>query len=160
MNSLLPTVLCRRAFSLLELLVVLSIIAILAGLLLPVTNPVMNNARKVQAKNIEVQIVTAIRSFQTDYGVYPMPVDASTNADVCFGANAPTQAELFHILRADKQANEASINTRAIVYIELPNAKNMTLAQAKKTVSLRTGCCMTHGERSTLLASTETTMIP
>lgn len=122
------------AFTLIELLVVISIIAVLAGILLPVTSSVMNNARKTQAKSTEVQIVTAIKSYQTDYGVYPLPADAPINTDVCFGSNAPTQAELFHILRADSQVDGGTINPRRIVYIELPNAKNMAKGQAKSGI--------------------------
>ena len=133
MHPIPPTPGLRKAFTLLELLVVISIIAVLAGILLPVTSSVMKNAQKVQAKSTEMQIVTAIKSFQTDYGVYPMPADAPTNTDVCFGSNAPTQAELFHILRADNQAG-TTINTRAIVYIELPNAKNMTPGLSKNGI--------------------------
>ena len=62
----------RAAFTLIELLVVISIIAVLAGLLLPVVSKVTENARKVSAKSTETQIVSAINSFQTDYGQYPV----------------------------------------------------------------------------------------
>ncbi len=50
---------------------VISIIAVLAGLLLPVVSKVTENARKVSAKSTETQIVSAVNSFQTDYGQYP-----------------------------------------------------------------------------------------
>ncbi len=51
---------------------VISIIAVLAGLLLPVVSKVTENARKVSAKSTETQIVSAVNSFQTDYGQYPV----------------------------------------------------------------------------------------
>ena len=121
-----------RAFTLIELLVVITIIAILAGLLLPVASKVMTNARKVQALNTETQIVTAIKAFQTEYGVYPLPTDAPANTDICFGAQAPTEAELFNILRAVETGDATTTkNTRKIVYIDLPNAKNQTQGLAR-----------------------------
>ena len=120
-----------RAFTLIELLVVITIIAVLAALLLPVVSRVLTNAQKVQAANTEQQIVAAIKSFQTEYGIFPMPTDAPANSDVCFGSQSPTVAELYDILRADNQGNEATINTRSIVYLELPNAKNQTPGQSR-----------------------------
>lgn len=125
------TPISHRAFTLIELLVVITIIAVLAALLLPVASRVMTSARNVQALNTEIQIVAAIKNFQTEYGLYPMPADAPASTDVCFGAQTPTVAELFDILRADGQGNEATINTRNIVYIELPNAKNQTPGQSR-----------------------------
>ena len=117
----------RKAFTLLELLVVISIIAVLAGILLPVTGSVMNNARKVQAKNTEVQIVNAVKSFQTDYGVYPVTTDQSASGanDVTFGINDPHSALLTDCLRDDGYGND-TLNTRHVVYLEMPSVKNST----------------------------------
>jgi prepilin-type N-terminal cleavage/methylation domain-containing protein len=122
------------AFTLIELLVVISIIAVLAGLLLPVVSSVMVNAQKVQAKDTEMQVVAAVKNFETEYGVYPLPTDSPTGVDICFGAQHPTNAELFDILRADNQGTEATINPRAIVYIELPNAKNQAPGKSKSGI--------------------------
>lgn len=131
MNLFPPKSVSHRAFTLIELLVVITIIAVLAGLLLPVANSVMTNARKTQAKNTELQIITAVKSFQTDYGVYPLPADAPANTDVCFGAQNPTTAELFYSLRAINQANTVNLNPRGVVYIELPKAKIQTAGLSK-----------------------------
>ncbi len=62
----------RAAFTLIELLVVIAIIAILIGLSVPAYQGVQNTARKTQAKNDLVQIVTAVNAFYTEYGKYPM----------------------------------------------------------------------------------------
>ena len=115
----------RRAFTLIELLVVISIIAVLAGILLPVAGSVMNNARKVQAKNTELQIVSAVKSFQTDYGVYPvMPSDNPGGTDVTYGASNPLASGLMDVLRDNGQPNDLALNTRRVVYLEMPVAKN------------------------------------
>ena len=116
----------HRAFTLIELLVVITIIAVLAGLLLPVVSKVTQNAQKVQAKSTEIGIVTAIKSFQTDYGVYPTPDGTTPGQDFECGANQPTVAGLMDILRADGQGDEATYNTRGVVYLELPTAKSLT----------------------------------
>lgn len=69
-----------------ELLVVISIIAILMGLAFPAFQGVQNAAKKTQAKNDEVQIVTAANAFYTEYGRYPVPNSANAyTADTLFG---------------------------------------------------------------------------
>ena len=116
----------RRAFTLIELLVVISIIAVLAGILLPVAGSVMNNAKKVQAKNTELQIVSAVKSFQTDYGVYPVASGDSSNGtvDVTYGASAPLASTLMDVLRCDGYGNDLTLNPRRVVYLEMPAVKN------------------------------------
>ena len=107
------------AFTLLELLVVISIIAVLAGVLLPVSNSVMDSARKTEAKSTESQIVTAVKSFQTDYGVYPNPAPGVASDKTW---RNDTNQSLFSILRALDDAT-SSVNTRRIVYFEGKDVK-------------------------------------
>ncbi len=126
MNTPPPVPVQVKAFTLLELLVVIAIIALLAGILLPVASSVMDNAHKVQAKNTALNIVTAVKSFQTDYGVYPVP--AGTTADYVFGTSGMTAANLMDVLRANGQSYDSptggNLNPRQIVYIEMPSVKN------------------------------------
>jgi len=64
----------RRAFTLLELLVVIAIIAILAALLLPVLSRAKNQAAKVTDLNNLKQIMLALQSYAADDGdVLPPP---------------------------------------------------------------------------------------
>src|SRR4051812_43446348 len=81
-----PALSRSAAFTLIELLTVIAIIAILMGILFPVINNVKENAKKVQAKNDVTQIVTAVKAYYTEYGKYP-PVPGSTqpNADTVLG---------------------------------------------------------------------------
>jgi prepilin-type N-terminal cleavage/methylation domain-containing protein len=71
----------RGAFTLIELLVVIAIIAVLMGLAFPAFQSVQNSARRTQAKNDLVQIVTAVNAFYTEYGRYP----TDQVADVTYG---------------------------------------------------------------------------
>jgi prepilin-type N-terminal cleavage/methylation domain-containing protein len=117
----------RRAFTLIELMVVISIIAILIGLLFPALRGMQDQAKRAQAKNEVSQIVTAVNAFYTEYGRYPI----STTIDTTFGpGGSPTTNEtLFTELRGCTAAAgscpaAATINTRQIVFISPPDVKD------------------------------------
>jgi prepilin-type N-terminal cleavage/methylation domain-containing protein len=74
-----------NSFSLVELLVVILIIAILAGLTLAAGEGVMNQAARSRAKSEMQAIATALESYKADNGVYPW-----TNSVVSTGAFADT----------------------------------------------------------------------
>src|SRR3954470_15092662 len=63
------------AFTLVELLTVIAIIAILMGLLFPAIGIIKEQARKVQAKNDVTNIVAAVKQYYTEYGKYPAVQD-------------------------------------------------------------------------------------
>src|SRR6266436_3475055 len=106
----------RRAFTVIELLVVILIIGILVGLAFPAFQGVLERAKKVQAKNDLTQIVAAVNAFYTEYGKYPL-VTADTTIT---GTTAPSNASLFNVLRAVDTTN----NPRQIVFINPPTVKD------------------------------------
>src|SRR5206468_8182988 len=63
-----------------SLLVVITIIAILIGLLFPAFSAVQDQAKRTQAKNDLTQIVTAVNAFYTEYGKYPTSLTPDTAA--------------------------------------------------------------------------------
>ena len=110
----------RRAFTLIELLVVIMIIAVLMGLAFPAFQGVQNSAKRTQAKNDLVQIVTAVNAFYTEYGRYP----TTRTPDVVFGPTGVNgNDELLDELRA---IGTPPLNTRAIMFISPPDAKDQT----------------------------------
>ena len=61
----------RLGFTLVELLIVITVIGILVGLLLPAINGAMRSARELAMRTEMVQIEQAVESFKTEYGFYP-----------------------------------------------------------------------------------------
>lgn len=94
-----------RAFTLIELLIVIGIIGILMGLLFPAVSSAILAARRAQARNDAVQIVNACRAYETEYGVG------------VWGTNSFTQVD------GDLLAALMGTNARRIIFLEVPYAK-------------------------------------
>ena len=105
------------AFTLIELLVVIAIIAVLIALLSPTFQGIQNQAKKTQARNDLMQIVTAVNAYYTEYGKYPLT--PLTPADTTYGATT-TNEQLFNELRSVT----ALQNPRGIVFLSPPDAKD------------------------------------
>ncbi len=114
----------RNGFTLLELLVVIAVIAVLAGMLFPAIQSVLERAKKVQAKNDLTQIVTAVNAFYTDYGRYPLPASVTADSSATYGpgGSSAENGDLMKELRGISN----SLNTRQIVFISPPDAKDQT----------------------------------
>jgi len=103
-----------RKFSLIEILVVIAIIAILAALLMPAITTVRNNAKKAQAKAQMNAIITAIKTYESTYGV--MPVTSSNWTD----APSTTTAQYTALMNALTNVPDGS-NSRKIRFLDVPN---------------------------------------
>jgi prepilin-type N-terminal cleavage/methylation domain-containing protein len=129
----------RAGFTLIELLTVIAIIAILMSLLLPAMNAAKNAAKKSQAKSDLTQFVTAVKSFYTDYGTYPIDpgIEQTGQKDVEYGApnGSYHNQEIVNVLRSDTLSTDTlstsgsapiSVNTREVVYLDVPYVKDST----------------------------------
>ena len=127
-----------NAFTLVELLTVIAIIAILMGLLFPALQIVRDQANKVKAKTDVVNTVAAVKQYYTEYGKYPLAgvaqTGVATTKDYVFGdatsvSNAGTPNSnhlLYDILRNYPNGSQtrsegpsgADGNPRQIVFFE------------------------------------------
>ena len=115
-----------RAFTLIEILVVVLIVAVLMGLAFPAFQGVQNSAKKTQVKNDLVQLVNAVNAYYTEYGKFPLPAGAQgTSEDFTYSYDGNTSSspnsDLIKILQNEPTA--AADNPRGIVFFSGPIAK-------------------------------------
>lgn len=67
-----------RAFTLIEMITVIAIIAILSGLVLSIAGSAQIRGARAKAETDKQTIVTACESYKTDYGGYPQDVPANS----------------------------------------------------------------------------------
>ena len=108
-------------------MVVIAIIVVLAGLLFPAVQSVLERAKKVQAKNDLTQIVTAVNAYYTEYGKYPI-ADSDQGTEKEF---LTTNKQVMDILRSlpgnDPSPSDGSANKynpRKVVFMSPPDSKD------------------------------------
>ena len=127
----------QSAFTLIELLTVIAIIAILMGLLFPAIAAVKESGRKASAKNDVMQIVAAVKQYHTEYGKYPPLVaqkqekkgNASAQDDYVGDPESGAKemnSVLFNTLRAIPEApnDQHKMNPRRVVFFEGKSVSN------------------------------------
>lgn len=85
-------------FTLLELLVVMAIIAILAGLILSTAGGIQNKAARARAESEIAALSAALESYKADNGDYPLSADfPNTNlaTNSLYGALSPTTGKVY-----------------------------------------------------------------
>jgi prepilin-type N-terminal cleavage/methylation domain-containing protein len=77
----------NRAFTLIELLVVIAIIGILAGLLLPTLGRAKERAKVTKAQTAISGLATALNSYYTEYGKWPIGDSTTSNITYVVASN-------------------------------------------------------------------------
>ena len=108
-SSLNPSLRTIAAFTLVELLVVISIIGLLAGLAVPAINGAMKSAKKSEVAAVAQSIRTAIIAWNSEYGTWP------TNGVTASGTSFTTDKNFF-----DMMTTTTNNNPRGIIFLEVP----------------------------------------
>jgi len=130
----------RTAFTLIELMVVITIIAILMALLIPATIIAKGQARRTEAAHDDAAIVNAVKAYFTEYGKYPDAFPAASvqgaSSDTAVGdpeaGMANANSFLFNILRSLNAAPNLGFvqNPRQTVYFDTRLVQNPAAPKA------------------------------
>ncbi len=86
----------HAGFTMVELLVVISIIAVLAGLLMPAVIGAMRRAHETKTLNLIHQCETAVLAYYNDYGDYPPSTWLELGFNPAFPASETTNPDTFN----------------------------------------------------------------
>ena len=115
-------------FTLVELLVVISILGVLMALLFPTINVVRNSANKAKASAVIQSLCTAAKSYNNEYGKWPEPAN---DQDFVLTFNGLMNPQTGQKITSGQAAND---NPRAIQFMEL-KAKDVMIPGAGSSQS-------------------------
>jgi len=114
-----------RGFTLLELLVVITIIAILGSLVASQINKAIDEANRVKVLTVVNELKAGINAYQVDYGRFPIDSKAAANGEdapeaLTDGSNSLVDA----LLGIPPVEGGTDLNPKRTQYSQFPSAKN------------------------------------
>ena len=122
----------RQFFTLVELLLVIAIIAILAGIAIPVVGGMNKKGKETKARSEINAIITAIKQYEADYGTLPFIPSSTPENDIFITSKDNTDKydevmEILMNLRPDgadfSSTNKRLGNPKNKRYIDPPSKK-------------------------------------
>jgi prepilin-type N-terminal cleavage/methylation domain-containing protein len=110
----------KSGFTLVELLVVISIIAVLAGAGFAAANAAIQKAKKATALQAATAIEGAVKAFYIDYATMPME---GLTTDTMVDTTKSEGVDLLKVLLG-KETISSPLNMKAIKYLNVKEAKN------------------------------------
>ncbi|TAG10913.1 MAG: prepilin-type N-terminal cleavage/methylation domain-containing protein [Verrucomicrobia bacterium] len=110
----------RKGFTLVELLVVISIIMVLAGAGFAAGNSAIQKARKTVALGTCTQIESAVNQFYAEYG--SMPVANLTN-DTKFNTKTGSGLTMLNVLLGKEGNTATPLNARSVRFLSVKEGK-------------------------------------
>ena len=111
-----------RTFTLIELLMVMAVIAVLAGLIMAAINFVTTSANKAKTRSQISALYIAIKSYESNYGTLPLiPTNGLINPGN--GSSGDNNAQYQALIRCllPKDSDNPDGNTRGITFL-VPNS--------------------------------------
>ena len=113
----------KKGFTLIEMLVVIAIIAILAGLLFPAIGRALETAKRNKAGAEARSISVAITQFYSDYNYLPMPLNAQGGDGNQILSDGGSREVIQTLIAEPAGANSNhQLNPRRTVYLQMENA--------------------------------------
>lgn len=117
-------------FTLLELLVVITIIGILAGLMFPVMTRIIANSKTAHAENDAAQLKNAISTYFTEYRKYPADPDTGDSETL------RSDHDLMDILLGADNARAEEFNPRKVVFFTGKQARRADGGKFRKGINM------------------------